>query len=82
LHNFNIILVYGAVFDRYRNFWRRKRSYPEEVASSTSETFVFMYPSYVKLHFNNHRHETLKHKFAINLYTTGPKELCYLPKKD
>jgi len=40
-----------SVFDRYRNFWGRKVSYPEEVASSTPETFVFMYPSYVTLRY-------------------------------
>jgi hypothetical protein len=64
-----------SVFDRYHNFWGRKLSYPEEVASGTSETFVFMYPSYVTLRSNTQRQETLKHKFAINLYTIGPKEL-------
>lgn len=78
LHNFNTSMR-CSVFDRYRNFWGRKLSYPEEVASSTSYTFVFMYPSYVTLHSNTHRQEILKHKFTINLYTTGPKELWYPP---
>ena len=64
-----------SVFDRYRNFWGRNVSYPEEVASSTPETFVFMYQSYVTLHSNTHCHEILKYKFTINLYMTGPKEL-------
>jgi hypothetical protein len=47
LHSFNIILVWAAVcLIGTATFGRgRKLSYPEEVASSTSETFLFMYPS-------------------------------------
>jgi hypothetical protein len=59
------------VFDPYRIFWGSKLSYIEEMAPSTSETFVFMYPSYVPLHFNTDRHENLKRKFAINPLTPG-----------
>jgi hypothetical protein len=71
-----------SVFDRHGNFWWRKLSYIEEMESSTSETFVFMHPSYVALYFSTDRHENLKRKFAINHYTTAPKEQCYIPKRD
>jgi len=49
LHSFNIILVCAAVclIGTATFGGGRKLSYPEEVASITSETFLFMYPSYV-----------------------------------
>jgi len=76
LHNFNIILVYAAVcLIETATLGGRKLSCPEEVASRTSESFGLMYPSYFTLHSNTRRHKTLKHKFPINLYTTGPKEV-------